>query len=93
MPRQDLEDTFLVFAGTDSYRIPIDDVITLKDAADHAGQLLVRVLASGRCELMGAPLEPWRPLAVDSQDLWLWRLDQIERPTDLAPFEWPEFDD
>ncbi|MGA2171262.1 MAG: hypothetical protein ABSG62_24010 [Terracidiphilus sp.] len=88
MTKQDIDDVFLMFAGSDSYLISIGDIVTLMDTAADAGQPLIWVLDPDRCVMMGADLEPWRPLAVDSQDLWLWRLDRIERPTGLPPFEW-----
>jgi len=88
MTKDHVEDIFGMFAGTDSYLIPIDDVIALMNIDDDAGQPLVHVLLPDRCVMMGADLEPWRPLALDPQDLWLWRLDLIERPDDLPPFEW-----
>jgi hypothetical protein len=43
------------------------------------------VIDTDRCELMGAVIEPWpcrmAHLAVRARDLWIWRLDDIERPS------------
>jgi hypothetical protein len=53
---------------------------------------LAEVLAPDCVLLMGVVAEPWRPLSPSAvgnpQDLWLWRLDRIERPLDMPPFEW-----
>jgi hypothetical protein len=88
MTRQDIEGTFLTFAGTDSFLLPISDIVGLIDVPDDAGQPPIRVLVPDHCMMMGAVLEPWRPLVAGPKGLWLWQLDLIERPADLPPFEW-----
>lgn len=52
MTKQDIDDVFLMLAGSDSYLISIGDILTLMHTAADAGQPLIRVLDPDRCELM-----------------------------------------
>lgn len=82
MTQQNLDDVFLVFAGRGHYLLATDELLHLLELHDSAGQPIARVIDHERCELMGATVEPWRPMTpgLDASNFWLWRLDDIERP-------------
>jgi hypothetical protein len=88
---QHLDDVFLVFAGRSHYLLATDELLQLLELRDNGGRPIVRVIDSERCELMGAVIEPWRcrmpNLAVHARDLWIWRLDDMDRPDWLPSFD------
>jgi hypothetical protein len=89
MTQQHLDDVFRVFAGLSHYLLSTDELLRLLELHDTAGRPFVRVIDHERCELLGAVIEPWRcPMpAVDDNNLWLWRLHDIERPDWLPDFD------
>lgn len=91
MTQQHLDAVYWAFAGHGHYLLSTDDLLHLLDLRDDAGQPIVRVIDSDRCEMMGAVVEPWRcdmpGLPACAQDLWIWRLDDIARPAWLPDFE------
>jgi hypothetical protein len=84
MTQENLHDVFLAFAGRSHYLLATDELLQLLEHHDNAGRPIVRVIDNERCELMGVAVEPWRPLLpsliVRARDLWIWRLDDMERP-------------
>jgi hypothetical protein len=95
MTRQNAEDVYLRFAGDGHYLIHSDDLLDLLEVHDDAGRPLVGVIGPARCEMMGAAVEPWHcempGLPAYARDLWVWRLEEIERPAWLPDFD--EIDD
>jgi hypothetical protein len=91
MTQEHLDAVFWLFAGEGHYLLDTDELLQLLELHDDAGQPIVRVIDGERCELMGAVVEPWRcdmpGLDAHAQDLWIWRLGDIERPAWLPDFE------
>lgn len=82
MTEEHLDDVFRMFVGRSHYLLTTEDLLQVMELRDSAGQHIVKVIDIERCEIMGATVEPWRPMmpGLDASNFWLWRLDDIERP-------------